>query len=213
MQTVGILILIFITCLIAFSVQGCRNSKSGGGSSSNTTVTVQQVESMSRAQIEQMLQKLEKQRAPKRIINAMCYDIVAPPSEAEYVCPVCGQKTLYSGEEVNVIDREIESCRREFEQVYRASNLKMVLDESSFCAKCSPNATQHQLILNIWYSDGSTHSAPIRDQWDLRILRDFFRGRTAYEGAMKGDVIPLSNRIPRIRTLLGLDDPAAKGRP
>ncbi len=212
MQTIGILILIFVACMIAFSFQGCRGSKPSGRSH-DPNVTVQQVDSMTRARIEQMLGQLQKKKAPKPTIAAMCYTIAVPPLTAEYVCPECGQKTLYANDEARFVEQELESCRREFDQVVQSTNLKMGLDESSFCEKCSPNATQHQMILTLSYADGSTHSVSLRSGLDLRILRDFFRGQDAFEGDLPRDRFPLKDRIPRLRELLGVDDPASKGKP
>jgi hypothetical protein len=212
MQTVGILILIFVACLIAFSFQGCRDSKSSGGSSSNSTVTVQQVDSMSRVQIEQMLQNLQKQKAPKQTMGAMCYMVAGPPSTAEYVCPVCGHKTLYSKGDTAFVTWELGACRREFDQALKVSDLKMSLDESSFCAQCSPNADKHELVLNIAYSDGSTHSAGGIRQTDLRMLYYFLKGSLSFKGLQDGTEL-LKEHLPRLSELLGVDDPAAKGKP
>lgn len=212
MQTVGILILIFVACLIAFSFQGCRDSKSSGGSSSNSTVTVQQVDSMSRAQIEKMLGHLQNKKAPKPTMGAMCYDMAGPPPTADYVCPVCGHKTLYSEGDTAFVTWELGACRREFDQVVGSGNLKMVLDESSFCAQCSPNANKHELVLKVAYSDGSTHSAGGVRQIDLRMLRYFLGGSLSFQG-LQEETEPLKDQIPRLRELLGVDDPAAKGKP
>ncbi|NLH16441.1 MAG: hypothetical protein GX455_07680 [Phycisphaerae bacterium] len=211
MQTIGILILIFCACLIAFSVQGCRNSKPATGSSSDPVVTVQQVDSLSRAQIEQMLQQLQKQKAPKPTMGAMCYDMAGPPPTADYVCPACGQKTVYS-KDTSFVTWELGSCRREFEQMTKTDNLKMVLDESSFCSNCSPNADKHELVLKITYSDGTTHSAGGIHQSDLRMLTYFFKGSLSFKGLQDGTE-PLKDHLPRLRELLGLEASAAKGQP
>lgn len=211
MQTVGILILIFAACLIAFSVQGCRYSKPAGNSNTDPVVTVQQVDSMSRAQIERMLQTLQQQKAPKPTMGAMCYDMAGPPPTADYVCPVCGQKTVYSTD-TSFIAWELDGCRREFEQMTKIGDLKMALDESSFCAQCSLNATRHELVLNITYSDGTTHSAGGIHRSDLRMLTYFFKGSLSFKGLQDGTK-PLKDQIPRLRELLGVEASAAKDKP
>jgi hypothetical protein len=212
MQTVGIIILVFMACLIAFSMQGCRGSSKPSGKSSDPIVTVQQVDSMSRIKIEKMLEELQKQRAPKRTLGAMCYDVAGPPPTAEYVCPVCGHKTLYSKGETAFVTWELGACRREFDQMEKVNDFKMVLDESSFCAQCSPNANKHELVLKVAYSDGSTHSTGGVRQIDLRMLRYFLGGSLSFQGLQEGTE-PLKDQIPRLRELLGVDDPAAKGKP
>lgn len=212
MQTFVILILIFVACLITFSVQGCRNSKPAGTSNTDPVVTIQQVNSMSRAQIERMLQTLQQQKAPKPTMGAMCYDVAGPPPTAEYVCPVCGHKTLYSKDDTAFVTWELDACRREFEQMTKTGDLKMALDESSFCAQCSPNATRHELVLNIAYSDGTTHSAGGIHQSDLRMLTYFFKGSLSFKGLQDGSE-PLKNHIPRLRDLLGAEASAEKDKP
>jgi hypothetical protein len=210
MQTIGILILLFIACLIAFSVQGCRSSKPIG-TPNHPNITVQQVDSMSRAQIEKMLQNLQQQKAPKPTMGAMCYDMAGPPPTADYVCPVCGQKTVYS-KDTSFVTWELGACRREFEPMIKTGDLNMVLDESSFCSNCSPNADKHELVLKITYSDGTTHSAGGINQTDLRMITYFLKGSLSFKGLQDGTE-PLKDQIPRLRELLGIEDPAKKDKP
>lgn len=109
--------------------------------------------------------------------GAMCYARGPVSLTAEYTCPVCGQKTLYDKYETARVVQSIEACRREFDLLVQVSPLKMKLDESSFCAKCSPNATEHLLGLIVFYEDGTFNRiAPIYTD-DLTLLRDYFEGR------------------------------------
>jgi hypothetical protein len=229
MQFVGLLILFILACLIAFSVQGCRNSKPGGGSSSGSStsgqqesyvstgvrpdlpLTVRQADSMSRAQIEQMLRNLQMQKAPQPISGAMCYSVASTPEQVEYLCPACGQKTLYTQGDMlaRFVNWELGSCRREFEQLANSGGLKMALDESSFCAKCTPNAGKHELVLKITYPDGSIHSSRGIQLTDLKMLRYFLGGSLAFKGN-HDEILPLQDCQSRLRELLGVENSAVK---
>lgn len=139
-------------------------------------------------------------------VGAMCYKVAAPQTTSEYTCPVCGQKTLYDKENTAWIVQSIETSRREFDLLVQVSPLKMKLDESNLCAKCSPNATEHQLVLTITYEDGTTRSITTGNDDNLRILRDYFQGRLTDSSPGKSPEL-VRWEIKRARELLGRDVP------
>jgi len=55
-------------------------------------------ENLTREQLDKLLNALAEKPAPeaKRMPMAMCYRMAAPPERVEYVCPQCGEKTIYS---------------------------------------------------------------------------------------------------------------------
>ncbi|NLH16440.1 MAG: hypothetical protein GX455_07675 [Phycisphaerae bacterium] len=205
MYYVGLLVLIVLACLISFSVQGCRNSKLGGGSSSQMIFKIQEVDSLSKEKIEQALQNLQQQKAPKAMTGAMCYIPAPIPLKVEYLCPTCGQKTLYTQGDAlaQFVNWELGACRRELDRLDNRGGLKITLEESSFCAKCSPNAGKHELVLKITYPDGSIHSTGGIQLTDLRMLNRFLGGYLSFDESE-----PLKDHISRLRDLLGIENPA-----
>jgi len=167
-----------------------------------TTVTVQQVKSLSREEVSRMLARVENSPEPQSRMGAMCYEMAMPPDRAEYVCPVCGEKTLYTSGAAQVVEWDLPSCRREFEQLQKASSMQVSLDESGFCHKCQPHGTP-QLVLTLTYADSTTRRiAPVGAQ-DLRLLAGFFSGKLSYETFNEGEE-PLKGSTDRLKEILGL---------
>lgn len=205
----AVMIAIGLACFLGVS---CSRNSSLAGAGTQQPVTRQNLRSLSREQIEEKLKRLESRSAPKPKMGAMCYSMASPPEIAEYVCPKCGEKTLYSKDDARVVAWDIENCRRAFTTLKGATDLSLALDESSYCAHCSPSAREHQLALIVQYADGSTHTtAPVSDD-DMRILRDFLKGELSYETSNEGKQ-PLKGELPRLRELLGIDpEKAAVGK-
>jgi len=197
---VAFMIVIGLACFLGVS---CSRNSSVAGAGTQRPVTRQNMRSLSREQIQEKLKRLEARKAPEPKMGAMCYDMAAPPDRAEYVCPKCGEKTLYSKDNARIVAWEIEACRREFSTLRGASDLSLTLDESSYCAHCSPSARKHQLALVVQYADGSSHTTAPISQGDMRILRDFLKGELSYETFNEGKQ-PLKNELPRLRELLGV---------
>ncbi|MCK5132026.1 MAG: hypothetical protein KAR40_07740 [Candidatus Sabulitectum sp.] len=49
---------------------------------------------LSVAQVNFLLARLESEEPPTQTMGVMCYEAMILPSVAEYICPVCGDKTL-----------------------------------------------------------------------------------------------------------------------
>ena len=86
---------------------------------------VSETESMKQAEVKERLMKLAKDPPPAKLSRgAMCYDMMTPPSIDDYVCPKCGEKTLYtsdegprSAESTSDVREEIVACRRILKQI------------------------------------------------------------------------------------------------
>ena len=226
MHLFAILIAVVISLLILFGTAGCSNKTTAESAAApplaaaSSPTTAKSIKSMSQAEIEKMLCRIETSETPKtKQMGAMCYSMTPPPDRMEYVCPVCGEKTLYamkkfedsewpSDEEwatfnaILFLEKELPACRREFEVVKKTTDLALALDESSFCKHCRPDAKKHELKLIVTYQDGKTTTSPI-DHVDLLLLRDFFKGQLSYE-ATGVDIYPIKEAMPRLRGLLGL---------
>lgn len=197
---------IAIGAVVLVSVSCARHPHASTGAP--LPVTRQTLRSLSREQVEKKLKAVETRTAPEPKMGAMCYEMAAPPDRAEYVCPKCGEKTLYAADHAQFVTWELEACRREFDGLHRASDLALALDESSLCAHCSPAATEHHLALVVRYADGSSRTTAPVSHDDLRILRAFLKGELVYTTSNDGSA-PLKDELPRLRTLLGIEGSAA----
>jgi predicted RNA-binding Zn-ribbon protein involved in translation (DUF1610 family) len=159
---------------------------------------------MFQTDIEKMLKRIETKKAPEAKMGAMCYSMAAPPDRAEYVCPTCGEKTLYSSDQARFVAWDLQSCRREFASIRKSTELLLSLDESSYCKHCDPDAKKPQLKLSVTYEGGKVHTVSPVTEYDLRLLRDFLKGRLSYETFNEGSR-PLQESTSRLRALLGVE--------
>jgi hypothetical protein len=134
----------------------------------------------------------------------MCYEVAVAPDRADYVCPTCGEKTLYTDDQTELIQSDLQACRRELEAIQGLTDVSLFLDESSFCKKCRPDAKKRELKLKITYEDGKTHTTSPVDLSDMILLRDFFKGQLSYETWNDGTA-PLKENLDRLRELLGVE--------
>ena len=153
-------------------------------------------------ELRERLDALSKEEVPK-VLNpgAMCYEIASPPKRAEYVCPKCGEKTIYTENYVSFITGDIPSCR------YIVNSLKgfnAVLDESQFCKKCSHHIKSPELCFEIKYSDeNETHKTCGITETDMELVSEFLHGSKVHKG-FRGSEEPLIDHIERIETLLDI---------
>jgi hypothetical protein len=162
-----------------------------------------QLAAMNKAELRKLLARLVQETAPAPKLGAMCYDMALPPLRTEYVCPVCGEKTLYSPEVARTKADELDVCRRLFKEIPNQGALK--LDETSFCRKCQPQATDIALKLIIRFDDGTSHATTNITSQDLRLLRDFLNKKLLVAG-VQGEESPIKSQLPRLRELLGWKD-------
>jgi hypothetical protein len=156
---------------------------------------------MDKAEVKKLLAKVEKEKAPDRQMGAMCYKMATPPERMEYICPVCGERTLYEKEVSSKWTYNLEKCRRLFKEVPK--NESMTLDETSFCKKCQPQATNPELKLIVRFRDGTTHTTVGVDSEDMLLLKAFLAGDLSYSTWNDGKT-PLKGSLPRLRELLGI---------
>lgn len=196
------LILLAMVGIFCFAGVSCSNG-TPAHANTGTQVTRQNISPLTREQIRDSLKTLESSEMPMSTIGAMCYVPRPVLDRAEYICPKCGGKTLYSQNNASFVEWDIESCRREFKRLKSETKLAFTLDESSYCAHCSPKAGEHQLVLTVKYPDGLSHSSAPISANDLRILRYFLKGELSYKTSNDG-TSPLKNELPRLRQLLGV---------
>ena len=166
-------------------------------------VKLSDIGSVSYEEVEILLDRLQSREPPEPVYGAMCYEAVASPLVAEYLCPVCGEKTLYTDFDTWFIEFELQGCRRIFDEITGASDMDIELDETLFCQLCTPDASEEPaLILTLTLEDGTVISNRV-SEFDMRILESFLKGRLFYITSNDGEQ-PLSPYAGRIRELLGL---------
>jgi hypothetical protein len=168
-------------------------------------VTLADLETLSEGQVLALLDRLESEEAPEPVMGAMCYAVAQYPEVADYICPVCGEKTEYTSSETQFIEWELQGCRRLFDSISGATEFNLELDETRFCGFCSQAESETPaLYLVLTREDGTVVSNQV-SQHDLMILESFLRGRLYYMTWNDGQE-PLKPYADRIRTLLGIEN-------
>lgn len=162
----------------------------------------------SKQDIEAKLSYLAKTDSPQ-IINhkgAMCYKPASLPKTVDYVCPKCGEKTIYKSNShskaVQFIEWELPKCRI---IAKRIKGIKIYLDESKFCKNCSPNIETPELCLtvDIKGTDKTKDSSPISSV-DLQLIDEFLSGKLVHKGRRDQET-PLKEYIDHLENLLGIE--------
>lgn len=157
---------------------------------------------LSKQDLAKKLQKLSETEAPKDMeMGAMCYKMAGPADRAEYICPKCGEKTLYGREHSRIIDSEIPKCR---DLVKNIHDIEISLDESEFCRKCSPKITDPQLCIEIKTSDmtKANRTCAIRTE-DLTILTEFLQGSLKHKDSFDYES-PLKEKISALENMFSI---------
>jgi hypothetical protein len=177
--------------------------------SNNTTctgqeVTVQNIKSLQKCQVEDMLRKIESNPKSISVIRAGCYVWVSFDDPAEYICPVCGHKTIYDKKYYIFSNDQLNAIKRTFEEFKSKSPLEVSLDYSSLCGYCNRNAKQRGIFLEVTYGDGSKSKADIDGEQDFRAILALLEGKNAitYEGENIQEA--LKQKSTHLRKLLGL---------
>ena len=224
MYILGALVVAIVLVLFALWGSGSSAAAAGAKAAPAAVVTAERAEAVrtaSRAEMKERLLKLAKGEAPTELaIGAMCYEVAAPPLKAEYVCPKCGEKTLYALEDVDAQpDRQatwsmvsqvnvgIAASRRRIKEI---GGLSVKLDESQFCRTCSPQVKTPKLGLVVQYA-GQQEPHRVWDitENDAKLIAEFLAGKDKHVGPTDGE-IPLKDYVKRLEELLGLrlDKPA-----
>ena len=196
---------IFITILALSSyAQASEKANTARNKPSISSVSVKQIKGLSRDEIRNELSKLSKTPDPKKKpITAMCYKPAMPPQHADYICPTCSEKTVYTKALARTVTWELQSCRRKFEELKKVAGDAVAFDESQFCKKCRPNIKDPKFVLTVTYRNGTPHTTSLFTSMDLVYLTAFFSGETTYKDSV-GVVFPLKKVIKRIEGLLGV---------
>ncbi|MFH0896113.1 MAG: hypothetical protein V2A54_16900 [Bacteroidota bacterium] len=180
-------------------MKAAENNSLSSGEISAPKDTVKKI--LTRSEIIKKLKVLASSPVPKDLETrgAMCYEMAAPPTTADYICPVCGNKTTYPKEMVEFIE-EIPACRS---HVKSLKELNAMLEEKAYCKKCSPQITDPTLCLIISYADDpepykvcDVHTS------DFILINEFLSGTLKHHNFYDGES-PLVDYIARLEVLLG----------
>jgi len=201
--------LVALLVLIAFAIfAGCRREAAPDDSDSASTRSAPAAPG-SKAAIERRLRDLSRSPAPTELTpGAMCYETAMPPPRVEFVCDVCGEKTLYPWEGpgewplgvVETVEWDLPTGRRLVTQIH---DLNVALDSTEFCHACSPNTTEPRLVLVVTYPDGTVQRTRGVESEDLRLVLELLSGSAVHDGDQGGET-PLKQHLPRLEQLLGV---------
>lgn len=183
---------------------GCANpAKSVGNNDDTNLCPVDSIKGVfSKQQIKEKLEVLANFPAPEVLKNgAMCYKIAAPPNRTEYVCPVCGERTVHTDNMARFIERELPVCRTLADSIY---GVELTIDEKSFCKKCSPEVKDPSLCINTKFAGETTENTVCDiDSDDMQLLYEFMKGKLTHKDDYDNET-PLKNYTERLSQLLGI---------
>lgn len=205
MQFLAAFLILLALGWFLFVLAGCSpRSGTGQVGGRGQAVNVRDMKSLSRDQVRERLGELAAAPVPKlNTVGAMCYEPAMLPTRAEYVCPACGERTVYELGMASTVQEQLPSCRREFQELEKVAGEAVELDESQFCRKCQPEVETPALVLTTTYGDGSEHEVPGVTAGDLRILREFLSGKRVHTTFNDAEQ-PLKDHLERLEELLGV---------
>jgi hypothetical protein len=145
----------------------------------------------------------------------MCYKTAGPPDRVDYVCPRCGERTVYarggaasegvraaSWEMSELVGRRLEECRR---QVLGIRDHGVSLDETEFCGKCRPDVREPRLalVVRLTGEEGERRTAGVSPE-DVAVVAEFLEGKDRHDAGRDREE-PLKDHAKRIAELLGLE--------
>lgn len=185
-------------------ILGCAN-QSRSVSGNTNLVPVDTIKGLfSKQQIREKLEVLANSPAPDKLQpGAMCYKVAAPPNRVEYICPVCGERTLYTDSEARFVDREIPVCRSLADSI---SGIDLVLDEKSYCKKCSKESKEPELCIHIKFAGDTTETKVCNiNSDDMQLLYEFTKGKFVHKDDYDNET-PLKDYTKRLYELLGIKE-------
>ncbi len=160
--------------------------------------------SYTRDEVEQMLKDLAERKVKDDLnMGAMCYSPRPYADSADYICPKCGEKTIFTHRHAEFVLHEIPDCRR-MAAPFGPDVIK--LEETAYCQNCNGGKESQPELCVIVSLEGAE---PVRtcgiSTLDMIILTDFLKGKNIYK-TFNDEEAPLKDRIPRLKILLGIKD-------
>jgi hypothetical protein len=171
---------------------------------------------MRRVGIEDLRQRLRRlaESPPPAELNregAMCYSVAPPPDRAEYLCPACGERTLYVLDErahpgapdglPAFVEFDLQGCRNAAAEI---EGVDLRIEESEFCKACRPEVESPRIGLTVKHPGKPPHTTWNVAPEDLRLIREFLAGEPRHK-AFNDAEEPLRDHVRRLAKLLGVD--------
>ncbi len=192
-----LIVLLLVLAASAATAAGAREA-----ARRSRSVTAERIKSMSRREVMHLLEAVAKEDEPEYVMGAMCYAAMPMPDVTEYVCPVCGEKTVYTDADHAFLLWQIDTARSLVSQMQAIGTLDVALDETGFCSFCAPDSVLPGLRLAITYEDGTTVTPEVNVE-DLRMLAGLLSGHLYYETSNESQS-PLRPNLDRLGDLLGV---------
>jgi hypothetical protein len=190
-------LILFLVLLFGIINPGCSQKKDNA----NKTSAMDTVKHfLTKEEIAAKLISLAKSSPPTKLSEgAMCYKVAGPPRRAEYICPTCGAKTIYTDNEAYWINRELPTCRATIKTI---KCLDIKLNESQFCKKCSPKTEDPSIGIILKYKgDQKKQILWGISKTDLDLLAEFCQGKNIHSDNNDFES-PLKNYLKRLQELL-----------
>lgn len=198
-----VIIIIISTVAIIISTYSCNFKKGKTNIFSGNIAPDDTVKgTFKRSAIKEKLEALANAPAPTELNpGAMCYAAMIERDSAEYICPKCGERTLYTEGTGWFVHRDLSVCRTLVDSI-PAINLQ--LDESQYCKKCSPNIEIPKLCITYKLADDAneTHFCQIYPN-DLKIMKEFMQGKDKHITDNDGQMA-LKDFLPRLQEIFGI---------
>ncbi len=156
----------------------------------------------SRERLRLMLRRVERSEAPEYVMGAMCYEPVALPDRADYLCPVCGERTVYGFDQAQLIQYDLPAMRRLAAEMEGNGLVEASLEET-FCGFCHPGDVPRDVVLAMTYPEGDTVRTPVC-LLDLQVLSGFLSGGLSFTDSYDA-TLPLREHADRLRVMLGIE--------
>jgi hypothetical protein len=199
MGYITIVTAIFLLAILA-GCYGIKGNNTPKGSTAGAPA-IAEAKSSQRNDIQQRLQKLANSKARKiKNVEAVCYITILETKCYEYICPKCGEKSIFPKNEG--FDQEFSACRRAVKNI---KEIHVELDESKFCIKCSPDYSDRSFVLLIYYEgEKEPYRAKGIGLESLVLIKEFLSGSRNHTDEF-GVVTPLKYYVKRLSELLGVE--------
>jgi len=204
-------LIIVVLVVTGFFFAGCGKKTRGR---TTIDVNISNGQTFSKQDIEEHLEKIKKAPLPEfSMKGAMCYEVADPPDRIDYVCPDCGEKTLYAiGSTADPNEQflwnitktlnELENYQHHVKQI---DTIDISLVQSQFCKHCNPDIKEPKLGLIVKYPDSQqVHRVYDISIEDLMMIKAFTEGKLTYIGELDNEYILISD-FNRLEELLGVD--------
>ncbi len=195
MSWMHVLFIILSAAGIAYGVGHARAQKTPAN-------IVRWIES-GRERLRVMLNRLEREPEPEFVMGAMCYEPIALPDRADYICPVCGERTIYGYADAENVQYFLPTMRRMTEEMAGNGFFELSLEET-YCSRCFPDEESSRGVrLVLVYAEGDTVRTSVTLN-DLQILKGFIAGELSYTDNYDARR-PLREHGDRLQAILGIE--------